>query len=88
MRKGIVILLCCLSAIAATLMALAATAGCWRDENIKSDAVSALKGNPSSVRRPAGIQVVRVGRELGDHVEPGTVHRRGHELDAFLRDPE
>src|SRR5712691_12634421 len=61
---------------------------CGRHENVEPDAGSPLKGNPSSVRRPAGIQVIRGGRELCDHVESGTLRWRSHELDALLRQPE
>src|SRR6266850_430749 len=59
-----------------------------RHENVESNRVSALKGNPFAVRRPAGIQVVCRGRELGDQVESGTVFGRGYQLDALFRQPK
>src|SRR5437899_10675576 len=61
---------------------------CRRHENVESNRVSALKGNPSAVRRPAGIQVVCGGGELGDQIESGTVFGRGHQLDALFRQPK
>src|ERR1700737_1408856 len=61
---------------------------CRHHENVEPDAVSPLKGNPSAVRRPAGIQIIRGGCELGYHVESGTIRWRGHQLDALLRQPE
>src|SRR5215471_13790973 len=57
-------------------------------ENIKADAVSPLKTNPSAIRRPAGIQVICLGREASHNFEFGTIRRTGHKLYALLRQPE